>query len=241
MNKKVSILITAYQRLDFIKNLVHSLIRCTKYPDCEIIVANTCPGYNPHLDKYLDVLPKTGLGLKMVNTNKPLQFMEGIEEAYKQSTGDYILLINDDMLVSHTQPQWVTSMVNFLDTHEDYGSVSIYQYLDGARLYTLGETDIDKPGHTCGRYRNTLNELPPLKDTLWNNFSCVMMRRQFIEGNRFLDVVPEEQYHYGSDSCYCKRIIENGLKNGLINDAWIFHFNNRYFKGRVGQYSYNGV
>ena len=41
MNPKVSILITAYQRLDYIKNLVHSIRQGTNWDKYEIIIATT--------------------------------------------------------------------------------------------------------------------------------------------------------------------------------------------------------
>lgn len=234
---KVSIIITSYQRLDFIKNLIESIFNYTDHSNFEVVVVNTYPGYNDKLDKYIESLePKC----KIVSDGKKRQFLEGIEAGYEVADGDYILAMNDDMLVSKTQPNWMSSMQNYLLKNPDCATCSIYQYLDGMSLYTIGETDINKPGHSCGRFRLKLDKLPNEKEVLWNNFSCVMISREYLEDNRFLDVVPEPQYHYGSDSCYCRHVINTGKMNILINDSWIYHFNSRVMRGRYGRYTYPG-
>lgn len=237
MFPKVSLIITSYRRLDFIRNLTESIFNYTSHPNFEVIIINTCPGYNKMLDLYIEALqPKC----KIVSDGRKRQFMQGIEAGYKISEGEHVVLMNDDMLISKTQPDWVNVMQEYLMNHEDVATCSIYQYLDGIRLYTIGETDINKPGHTCGAYRLTLQDLPEEKEVLWNNFSCVMIPKSFVEKNRFLDVVPSPQYHYGSDSCYCRHVINQGKKNMLINKAWIYHFNSRTMRGRYGRYTYPG-
>jgi len=237
MLPKVSLIITSYRRLDFTRNLVESIFNYTTHPNFEVIVVNTCPTYNKMLDLYVEALsPKC----KVVSDGRNRQFMQGIEEGYKIADGDFVLLMNDDMLVSKTQGHWVQVMQEYLISHKDVATCSIYQYLDGQRLYTIGETDINKPGHTCGAYKLRLQELPEEKEVLWNNFSCVMISKTFVENNRFLNVVPASQYHYGSDSCYCKHVIDQGKKNILINKAWIYHFNSRTMRGRYGRYIYPG-
>lgn len=238
MYSKVSLLITSYRRLDFIKNFIDSITRNTNHPNFEIVIVNTCPGHNTSLDSYLT---SYSLRHKVISDGVKRQFMEGIEEAYNKSDGEYVVLLNDDMLLPMNQRNWLLNMQKYLMNNDDVATCSIYQYLDGYRLYTLGETDIDKPGHTCGAYTLKLNELPKEKEVLWNNFSCTMMPRNFVENNRFLDVIPPPQYHYGSDSCYCRHVINQGKRNMLINDSWIYHFNSREIKGIYGRYVYNGI
>lgn len=238
MIPKVSIIITAYRRLDFTKNLVHSILSHTEHPNYELIVVNSCPGYNKLLDDHISHLSNT---IKVVSDSNKRQFTEAVEAGYNISDGEYIQILNDDMLIPKTQTNWLSSIQNFLMNNGECETCSLYQYLDGKRLYTIGETDINKPGHTCGRFRYTLDQLPKTKEVLWNNFSCVMISKNFINENRFLDVIPKEQYHYGSDSCYCRHVINKGKKNILINDAWVYHFNSRTIKTKVNQYVYNGI
>ena len=144
------------------------------------------------------------------------------------------------MLVCSHHGRWLNVMQNYLANNAICGSCSIYQYLNGIQLYTIGETSLERPGISCGKYSYKLNQLPDEKEVLWNNFSCVMMRRDFSEQNKFKDIIPEGQYHYGSDSCYCRTIIDKGYKNILINKAWIYHFNNRNMRGRYGKFNYTG-
>ena len=237
---KISIIITCYMRHDFSKNLVESIGNSTDYQNYEILAVNTYPTHNKHLTTYLDKMDARGVVKHVRRGDDCLRYMEGCEEGYKVSEGSYVLLLNDDCLISAQEPKWLTKLYEFMQPREDIGTTACYQYLHGKRLYTTGEHDHNKPGHTHGTYA-FLRDLPKEKEVLWNPFSCALFRRSFIEDNRFLDVVPPEQYHYGSDSCYCNRIIERGLKNVLINRTWIYHFNNRNLKGKVERYTYNGI
>lgn len=237
--EKVSIIITAYRRQEFVKNLLHSLLQNTNHPNYEVIVVNTDPTYNKNLNVFLEQ-QKNNPKLKIVTPDKQLQYMQGNEEGYLVSDGDYIQLLNDDTLIPQNQGDWLSNLQQYLINNQDVKSVACYQFLGNMKLYTKGELDINKPGHTHGS-KGEINDLPKELETVWNPFSCVMFPRSFIEKNRFLDVVPEPQYHYGSDSCYCRKILDLNYKNVTINKNWIFHFNNRNFRGKIYNYLYKGI
>jgi len=164
--------------------------------------------------------------------------MEANESAFVVSTGNYILLLNDDALIPSTENMWLDILHDYLKDHDDVQCLSPYQFMARGVLYTKGELDINKPGRTNGT-RSNLKDLPYELETVWNPFSCALFRRSFILENRFLDVVPEPQYHYGSDSCYCRTILDKGFKNVTINSTWIYHFNNRVMNRQVERYTYN--
>jgi len=237
---KISIIITSYRRLDFIKNLLDSIFSYTDFPNIEVIVSNSDPGYNKFKDPFLEKQSKSS-HIKYVYS-KPKQFMESVEEGYLKSTGDFILLLNDDCLIPDGDKDWLTKLWDYIKNREDVGSVSPYQFMSDMSFYTTGELDINLPGRTNGT-RGKLEDRPKELEVVWNPFSCVLLKKSFIEQNRFLDVVPKPQYHYGSDSCYCRKIMEMGLKNITINSCWIYHFNNRTLIGYVNKrkYKYTGV
>ena len=235
---KISIVITSYRRKDFIKNLIDSIFKNTRYPNYEIVVANTDPGINKGKDEYLNHMCSSGK-IKLVDDGKQYQYTEGIQRGFEESDGSYIQLLNDDCLIPRSEPLWLNYL--FLSIHNigDIGSTACYQHLANMRLYTKGEFDINNPGHTHGTKMNITN-LPAKSYTLWNPFSCVMMKREFLEKNQYIDIIPKEQYHYGSDSCYCRHLINSGLKNVLINNTWIYHFNDRNIRCNIQPYQYTG-
>jgi GT2 family glycosyltransferase len=237
--EKISIIITAHKRFDFISNLLASLFRYTTYPNYEVIVINTCPNYNLKLDKYLEAEKEKGV-IKVVNDGEPHQYMEACQMGYDVAEGEYIQLLNDDMLIPSCSTTWLTTLKEYLESHETVGSTSCYQYMNTKSIYTKGELDITKPGQTCGSIVK-LQDLPYELETLWNPFSCVVFRKSYIDENKFTDVVPPEQYHYGSDSCYCRKILDDGFTNVTINSTWIYHFNNRNYTGRIQDFEYRGL
>ena len=73
-------------------------------------------------------------GVKFIFNNENLGFAKACNQGFKISTGDHILFLNPDTVLSET---CLTGCISFLKTHEDAGAV-------GVRISTVNYTPIRK-------------------------------------------------------------------------------------------------
>lgn len=101
---KVSIIIPTKDNVKLLKRCISSIKNKTKYKNFEIIIADNGSKKEKTL-KYYKTLPYS-----QVNVSEPFNFSKINNIAAKQATGDYILLLNDD--VSALNENWLEHMVS---------------------------------------------------------------------------------------------------------------------------------
>ncbi len=204
----------------------------------EIIVidVNSGPGTrNVVTEEFPDV--------KIFPFKENIGFTRGVNEGIKRSSGDFILLLNADLI---PLPGSIEDMYDFMRTHPEIGII-------GPKLLNFDGSHQDScfrfPTPLTLIYRRTfLGRLPFARKHLdrflmrdadrtkalevdWLFGSPIMISQAGIEKIGLMD---ERFFLYLSDIDWPKRFWENGFKVVYYPSAKMYHYHLRHSKGRYG-------
>lgn len=145
---KVAIVILNWNGKDYLEKFLPSVL-ATTYANMEVIVAD-----NGSTDNSINFLTTTYPGIQLIRLAKNYGFAKGYNEALKQVTADYYMLLNSDVEV---QPGWLEPMVTLLEGNTiiaacqpkllTYHNRKLFEYAGGAGGW------IDKYGYPFAKGR----------------------------------------------------------------------------------------
>ncbi len=120
---QVSIIIPVYNQFVYTYNCLKSILMHSEGVTYEIIIADDCSNdHTMEMDKVVS-------GIKILHNDKNLKFLLNCNNAAKYASGKYILFLNNDTQV---QPDWLSSLVDYMEEHDDVGMIgSRLVYPDG--------------------------------------------------------------------------------------------------------------
>ena len=123
---KVSILMVTYNCEEFIEPCLDSLARNTAWPNYEIILIdnNSTDGTKAIIQRYADADKRIRLTFSLDN----LGFAGANNVAAKQATGDYLIFLNPDTVLTHG---WMGRMVRHCERDPSIGSVAAVTNFSG--------------------------------------------------------------------------------------------------------------
>lgn len=128
-NPQVSIIIPAYNQVEYTYHCLEAILANTQDVTYEVIVAD-----DQSTDDTTKLLQKVN-GIRISHTPENMGFLKNCNLAAKQARGQYILFLNNDTRV---QPNWLSSLVELIESDETIGMVgSKFVYPDG-RLQEAG-------------------------------------------------------------------------------------------------------
>ncbi|NIM46576.1 MAG: glycosyltransferase, partial [Candidatus Aenigmarchaeota archaeon] len=107
---KVNIIIVTFNSLKYTKACFLSILAFSKYPNCEIVVIdnNSTDGTKD----YLLELSKKYPNVKVILNKKNRGFAAGCNQGIKKSTGDYLIFLNNDTIIT---PNYIRGLIKYLD------------------------------------------------------------------------------------------------------------------------------
>lgn len=221
---KVSIIVLTYNNLELNKQCINSILRKTAYANYELIIVDNCS--TDGTVEYLRTLEQEKYSnVKIIFSDVNTGFAGGNNIGIKQSSGEYVLLLNNDTAVSRG---WITSMVKHLEKNPKLGMCnpvtnSIGNESQIAVHYT-NEQEMDRfayvytNSHMNMEY-NDVDRLP---------LFATLIRRDMIQQIGLLD----ENYKVGmfEDDDYTEAAKKAGYTIVIAEDAFIHHVNNASFK-----------
>ncbi len=214
----ISIIIPAFNQLDFCRACVASLQRCTTRPYRLILVDN---GSTDGVGPFFDGVPEA----EVVHAPENRGFAAGVNLGLARA-GGHVVLLNSDTLLS---PEWLERLERALLSGEDIGMAGPMsncaagaQQIDGLTLRT--EEQIDA----------FARELAIRKDSTVRSVTrlvgfCLMIREAvWREAGPF-----DERFGIGNyeDDDYCTRVRRAGYHLVVAEDAFVFHHGGRTFTG----------
>lgn len=201
---KVSVIILSYNHPDLMKKTLDSVINFSHYPNLEIIVVDNAS--NQETVKLLKSYPQIKLILNKTNYG----FSKGNNIGLKAATGDYLILLNNDVIVTSG---WISRLL-FYAQQPKVGLV-------GPVTNSIGnEAKID---FDISNYHNyTYPHWGQYLEV--NNIAafCWIMSRKTYQLIGELD----ERFGRGmfEDDDYCKRVKNKNLKILITDDTFVHHF-----------------
>lgn len=214
----VSIIIPAFNQLEFCRRCVESLLRTTRPPYRLILVDN---GSTDGVGAYFDQVP----GALVVHASENRGFAGGVNLGLAQAEG-HALILNSDTFLS---PGWLERLESALFSARDIGMAGPVsncaagpQQIDGLLLRDVEEIDA-YAARRAMEYRDQRRDVVRLIGL------CLLIREQTWKAVGGFD----ERFGPGNyeDDDYCTRVRQAGYRMVVADDAFVFHFGGRTFAG----------
>ncbi len=119
---KLSVIIVNYNVKHFLEQCLYSVRKAAKGMDVEVWVVD-----NNSVDGSIEMLKEKFPEVKLIENKKNAGFSVANNQAIKQSTGEYVLLLNPDTIV---EEETFTKTIAFMDEHPEAGALGV-KMIDG--------------------------------------------------------------------------------------------------------------
>ena len=220
---KVSVIIVTFNNLEYLKLCLESIFRYSCYPNVESIVVDNHS--QDGTKEYLREMQQRRDNIITVVNQENKGFAGGNNEGLKAASGEYIILLNDDTIVTR---DWVPDLVSLLERTPRLGMIGPVSNFVGniQKIKVNYRKDLDEIQTWAWRYTGQHADDYRSIDML--GFFCIMMKREVFEKVGFLD----ENYEIGmfEDDDYCRRVREEGYELGYTKRVYIHHEGSVSFK-----------
>lgn len=217
----VSIIIVSWNALDLLKQCLPS-VAATRYPNLEIILAD-----NASTDDSVAWVREHCPQVKIVQHPENWAFCRGNNEAIPHATGDYIVLLNNDVEVPS---DWLHPLVDLLDRTPDAAAVQpkLLQYTDRTQFEYAGASGgfLDKYGYpfTRGRLFFTLEadhgQYDDAREIFWATGAAMMIRKSVLDEVGLLD---ENFFMHMEEIDLCWRMKRAGYSIHVAPQSQVYH------------------
>ena len=238
---QLSVIIVSYNSIGVLENCLFSVQKAMLTIDGEIIIVD-----NNSTDGSREHLPSKFPGVKFIFNNENLGFAKACNKGSKISSGDYILFLNPDTVLSET---CLTECISFFKTHPDAGAVGVRMLDDKGKFLKESKRGLPSPSASFYKLFGLTAIFPGSKkiakyyqghlpenennsvDVLSGAF--MMIKRSVFEK---VDGFDERFFMYGEDIDLSLRISQSGHKNYYLGKISIIHL-----KGGSTTYNYKYV
>lgn len=216
MNKYplVSVITINYNEVDATLDLLESISKVT-YPNLEVIVVDNASRENPK-----NKIEKKFPHVKLILSDKNLGFAGGNNLAIKNSTGDFILFLNNDTVVD---PGFLLPLINVL-RHPSVGLVSPkIKYHNSNLLQYAGSSTLCKLTGRSKRFgfkEEDNGQFDIKKETGLAHGAAMMTKKSVIND---IGLMSEEYFLYYEEVDWCYKIKKAGYKIWFIPKSTVYH------------------
>ncbi|MDR2685543.1 MAG: glycosyltransferase [Rickettsiales bacterium] len=216
-NPKVSIIMPVYNQYKYTRACLYSILAHTKDTNYEVIIADdNSSDRTKNISEYIE-------NIIHVQNKKNLGFIKNCNNAAKYAKGDYIMLVNNDMIMIEG---WLSSLVKTIDADQLIGAVGSKILNVSGSVQECGgivyqNCDIWNFGY--GWKRNS-DEVKYVKEVDYISGCALMVRRDlWTRLNGF-----DEEFcpAYFEDVDFAFRVRKSGFKVVVQPKSEVFHFNN---------------
>ncbi|MGP8321261.1 MAG: glycosyltransferase, partial [Methanosarcinaceae archaeon] len=231
----VSIIILSHNQLEYTKKCIESIFRHTKESFELIMVDNgSTDGTVEYLETEVgsrksEVESRRSEGrIKIIKNKENLGFAAGNNQGIAVAMGDYILLMNNDIVVT---PNWLDSMISCAERNPRIGIVGpMSNYVSGPQLVkdvTYNITDLDGLDDFAAEFSRKYTG--KAKRFLRVVGFCMLIKRAVIDRIGGMD----NSYGLGNfeDDDFSLRATLAGFESWMAEDCFIHHFGSRTFIG----------
>lgn len=225
----LSVIIVNYNVRHFLEQCLHSVVKATGGLNAEIFVVD-----NDSADGSCQMVREKFPGVKLISNQINLGFSKANNQAIRQSSGKYVLLLNPDTVVEECT---FTRVLDFMEEHEEAGGLGV-KMIDGKGKF-LPESKRGLPTPAVAFYKiSGLSRLFP-HSRIFNRYhlgyldvnkvheievlsgAFMLLRKSALDLTGLLD---EEYFMYGEDIDLSYRLMKNGYKNYYFPGTTIIHY-----------------
>ena len=218
--KKLTVVIVSYNVRYYLEQCIVSVQRATEGIDCEIFVVDN----DSHDDTVGYLKERFGDQITLIESQHNLGFARANNIAIRQTTSEYVLLLNPDTFVAEDSLRLV---LDFMDQHPKAGGVGGRMHNGNGSLARESRRALPTPwvsllkmlGFSRRYYMSHLSWDEPGRIDVMSGAFC-MLRREALDRVGLLD---EDFFMYGEDIDLSYRIQKGGYENWYV-PADILHY-----------------
>jgi GT2 family glycosyltransferase/2-polyprenyl-3-methyl-5-hydroxy-6-metoxy-1,4-benzoquinol methylase/Flp pilus assembly protein TadD len=223
-----SIIILTFNQLQYTKQCIESIRKHTPEPHEIIFVDN---GSTDGTVKWIKQLIKGNPQYRLIENHKNLGFPKGCNQGINASSGEYILLLNNDVIVTDG---WLSGMLECLNSSPDIGIVGpMTDNISGIQKVSADYGSLNRLDDYAMAFRelNRYRRVPARRIVGF----CMLFKHELTEKIGLFD----ENFGSGNfeDDDYCLRAAMEGYRNIIAGDVFIHHYGSRTFIGNRIDYS----
>lgn len=209
-----------YEDVVLVSHCVRSIVEQSSYGNYEIVVVADTSTPAETLE---DLRQAAGNRLRLVAFDRPFSFSAKINSGAVHSSGEHLLLLNDDIEVA--TPNWIERMVMY-STMPEIGAVGGRLLLEDGRIQHAGVGfEGGLPGHPYYGFPRDVegyaNAVRVARDLLAVTGACLMTRRDLFEEAGGLSSTLPINYN---DVDYCLKMCARGKRVVYDPDVVMYHF-----------------
>ena len=234
-NQFTSIIILTHNQLEYTKRCIKSIFKHTKETFELILVDNgSTDGTVEYLESEVIAQntkvkgQKSEVRIKIIKNKENLGFAAGNNQGMTVARGQYILLLNNDVVVT---AGWLDRMIVSLERHPQIGIVGPRSnYVSGPQLVSNISYNVDTlkglTGYSAKFATEHKNEATRILRVVG---FCMLIKRSVIEKIGGMD----DRYGLGNfeDDDFSLRAALAGFESWVAEDCFIHHFGSRTFAG----------
>lgn len=216
---KTSIIMLTHNQLEFTKKCIESIRNYTKL-NYEIIIVD-----NASSDETVKYLEEQN-DLKIIFNSENVGFAKGNNQGYKIATGDTILFLNNDVVVTSN---WLESILNTLYDEKNTGIVGpVTNNISGEQKIFVSYDQNSLNGLEDFAESNRLNNLGKKKKVLRLVGFALACKKTVLEEIGLFD----ETFGIGNfeDDDLCLRALAKGYDLKIALDSFVHHFGSVTFR-----------
>lgn len=222
---KTSIIILTHNQLGYTKQCIESILKYTKEGSYEMIIVD-----NHSTDGTVEWL-KQQRNIKTIFNNENLGFPKGCNQGMEVATGENILFLNNDTVVTEN---WLDNLLACLYSADDIGAVG--PVTNSAAYYStipVNYTSIDEMHQFAASYN--VSDPDKWEERLKLIGFCMLIKKEAINKVGLLD----ERFTPGNfeDDDYSVRLRKAGYRLMLCKDTFIHHYGSVSWKNDINAYS----
>ena len=224
-----SIIILTFNQLEYTKECVKSIEKQTPESHEIIFVDN---GSTDGSVKWLKALARQNKQYKLIENKQNLGFAKGCNQGIEASRGEFILLLNNDVVVSEG---WLSGLLECLHHAPAAGIVGpMTNNISGPQQVSSGEyRSVNDLNKYAAQFRKQHHHRRiPLRRIVG---FCMLFRHSLADQIGALD----ESFGTGNfeDDDFCLRAALAGYNNYIAGDVFVHHYGSRSFIGNKIDYS----
>ncbi|WP_160500195.1 glycosyltransferase [Paenibacillus dendrobii] len=215
--KKTSIIILTFNKLEYTKICIESIRKFTPIGTYQLIVVDnlSTDGTRDWLAEQTDIIT--------IFNEENVGFPRGCNQGMELSTGDSILLLNNDVVVTEN---WLTLLNDCLYSSDDIGAVGpVTNSAYGDQEIAASYSTLDEMWSFANNYNRI--EQPDWEQRLKLIGFCMLIKKEVVDKVGLLD----EVFTPGmcEDSDFSFRLIKSNYKLMLCRNVFIHHFGSTSF------------
>lgn len=238
---KLSIVIVNYNVEHFLEQCLLSVRQALKGVDAEVFVVD-----NNSVDGSVHMVRQKFPEVILIDNKENLGFSKANNQAIRQSSGQYVLLLNPDTVVEETT---FTKIVTFMDETPDAGGLGVMMVDGKGNFLPESKRGLPTPevsfykifglaalfpnSRRFGKYHLTYLDKTKTHEVDVLSGAFMLLRRETLDKTGLLD---ETFFMYGEDIDLSYRILKAGYKNYYFPETRIIHYKGESTKKSSANY-----